>query len=277
MILVADSGSSVTQWACVKSGMQTTFYSTEGLNPLFLDESFLAPVIEKVLMWCGDIPDSVYFYGAGCLSPKVSDVLGKAFSRWFPKAKIKIESDMLGACRALLGEDAGLVGILGTGSNVCRYDGVNIISKSKATGYILGDEGSGNYIGKLLVKSFLDETMPTDLAELFKMKYVHSVEELYSSIYTKPFVNRYLASFVPFAVENESNPFIASLLSKVFDDFFRMQVKHVATDENCISLIGGVAMQFSVMIACAAQRAGFEVQNIMQEPIRSLVAYHQVM
>ena len=200
MFLLADSGSTKTHWALVHQG-QTRELSTEGLNPRLTDESAFLLILRQVRqdLVCGNPLNAIFFYGAGCGTQQMQQHVGQLLKEVFPKADVAVEGDLLGACRAACGRDPGVVGILGTGSNACFYDGQTIVRQRVSTGFILGDEGSGNHIGRMLLKDYLEERMPEYISSLFHDTYPMSTNEFIDRIYRQPYANRFLASLASFA------------------------------------------------------------------------------
>jgi N-acetylglucosamine kinase-like BadF-type ATPase len=202
MILIADSGSTKTTW-CVLDKNSKFLFHTEGYNPFLVKADYIIDSLNKNLP--ADINrasiDRIYFYGSGCIGDKVS-IIQDALSTVFINAKVQVESDLVAAARALLKGNKGFAAILGTGTNSCLYDGKSIIHNISSLGYILGDEGSGSYIGKKLLIDFMRGKLPLVLEESFRKTYSLTQNEILDRIYRQPLPNRFCAGFTKFLKEN---------------------------------------------------------------------------
>lgn len=269
MILVADSGSTKTAWGLIE-GSHHRIVHTEGLNPkLAGDEAFGHAIGQLGITRC----EQVRFYGAGCGSPQAQEQVRGLLRRYLDCADIVVEGDLMGACRATLGCRSGLVGILGTGSNACRYDGGHIVQQVTSTGYLLGDEGSGNHIGKRLLKEYLVRRMPQRLCEEFRRQFPLSDNEWIVKLYGAPYPNRFLATLVPFAARHRDDPFVRQLLAEVFDQYFREMILPLnPNDSETLCLVGGVAYEFQTEIAQAASLHSVSVATITSSIIEALIA-----
>lgn len=269
MIIIVDSGSSKARWAA--EGDPWRYVTTQGLNPRLASDEVFHTVIGTVCDTLGDTSDcqSVTFYGAGCGTAEMQERVRLLLQAHFPEATVTVESDMLGACRALCGDQPGTVAILGTGSNACRYDGIRIVHQGASVGYLLGDEGSGNHIGRRLMKDYLVNRMPADLSQQMAEQYRETRETMMHRLYSEPFPNRYLASFAPFAAEHRHHPYVQELLHSVFTTFWNDVVAPVV-DGGPVHFAGGVAETFTKEIAQTAP-AGYRVGRVLQEPLDGLV------
>jgi len=275
MILIVDSGSSKTQWylRCDDGTIVERF--TEGLNPHFTTDAFFAQCLHEAL---GDIQlhGDIHFYGAGCGNEVSRRRYQTLFATHCEGAIIHVDDDMTGACRALLGRKAGLVGILGTGSNACRYDGQCITKRSISTGFILGDEGSGNHIGRCLWKDFWAGRMPADLEADF-MRFHHlSLPEFLDYLYQQPGANRFLATAAPFALQHRSDPYMHDLLVRCMKEYLKEQVVSLCKkgEHPTLALTGNVAANFRDELLIAAQDTSITIGQVMAQPMEGLVKYH---
>ena len=207
--LIADSGSTKTDWCIVDESGAFSTIRVKGMNPYFQDEEEISSEIEKKLLPAvGDnVIDTVYFYGAGCIFDKVK-VVENAIKKHITAKRIFVESDLLGVARAVCGKTEGIACILGTGSNSCLYDGDKIVSNISPLGFILGDEGSGAVLGKLLVGDLLKGILPERLKSLFLEQYGLTPAYIIDKVYRQPFPNRFLAGFAPFLAEHLDEPSI---------------------------------------------------------------------
>jgi glucosamine kinase len=279
MILIADSGATKTDWRQVFSRQDTRSFQSEGFNPFFIDSQHIRKEIESELVPFIDSRHvkEVFFYGAGCSAVEQCIIVEDGLKPIFPDARIKVENDLLGAARALCGHQEGIACILGTGSNSCVYDGKKIIENIPSLGYILGDEGSGAYMGKKLLKEVISLSAPADIRDLFADKYNYSRVHILTHLYQQEMPSRFLASFVHFITENIKHPFMHALVHDAFQDFFNIQVlKYPRCTEVPLCCTGSVAYYFSDILKEVAKENGIEIKKISQSPIDGLIEYHLV-
>ena len=288
MILIADSGSTKTDWILVASDGTQTELHIDGINPARDARDIIYNVLYHDLLTqipsdisreelsrsgCQGSEGAVYFYGAGCIEP-FSQTVRSVLKDLFPCCKVEVESDLLGAARALCGHEPGIACILGTGSNSCLYDGRDIIMHTPPLGYILGDEGSGSFLGKVLVNGLFKGVLPDELKQAFCNKYDMELPGIIEHVYREPSANRFLASLVPFIVEHRNHPSIHDLLVNAFRQFFVRNVAIYGHKEMPIHCIGGIAYQFADELSEAAASEGMQMGRIMLRPIQSIVQYH---
>ena len=277
MIAIADSGSTKTLWTFIARSMEVKTIHTSGMNPNFMTNEAWQEISQtiKTQNTPFDPIENIYFYGAGCGTEKAKEEIFQQLISIFPNSNIFVETDMLGACRGSCINNEGIVGILGTGSNSCIYKDGNIIETIPALGYTLCDEGSGNHIGKLLLKAYLCHTMPAELNAEFAKDYPGETSYFIDKLYKQPFPNRFLASFAPFAYKHKKNDFVKELLQEVFLSFFEEQIcLYPACQNYTLSLVGSVAYYFADEINAVAQQFGVEIGSIQQSPIEGLITYH---
>ena len=225
-----------------------------------------------LINWSANSIEKVYFYGAGLTSAKLQRNVTQWLQPTFNKAEILADSDLLAAARAIYGTEAGMIGILGTGSNSGYFNGAEIERSIPALGYILGDEGSGNALGKRLVSSFLRKQLPDTLAEEFKSFYPN-YKDLLNDIYGSTQRARLLASFVPFLHQFQDDNFVMQLVQDEFVKFFRLINKH--ENISAVGLVGSIAYYFSDTIHRVAINEGIKINKLMKTPIEALTLYHQ--
>lgn len=279
MKLIADSGSTKTDWRMIDPNGRIAQFTGAGLNPYFYSDAQLRESLTKLAdelkgaIHCHEI----YFYGAGLGEETQRHRLKEAIESIFTSAsRVEIASDMLAAVRASAGREPGIVGILGTGANACYSDGQVILAQSIAPGFILGDEGSGSWLGRKAIQSWLRKEWPDELLAKFEYQYSLSVSEVYSKVYSGEKPNTYLASFVPFLAENKKHPAIHGLLRESFELFVRYYLKPIAPDTPPpIFLVGSVAWNFQDVIAPVIKDSGFSLGRILPTPIAGLTLYHQ--
>lgn len=276
MILIADSGSTKTDWCLAENGRAMLSVKTQGINPYMQDGDVIEKIIEdELLPQIGDVVVSdIHFYGAGCTPEKIG-IVGSAIKMAFPGAEISVASDMVGAARALCGHRSGIACILGTGSNSCLYDGAKIIENTPSLGFILGDEGSGAYIGKRFISDCLKQQMPTDLCEEFLIKYELNANIIINKVYRTPLPNRFLASICPFISEHKDVKEVHKLLIDSFRKFLRRNVALYNKPKSKVNIIGSIAYHFRNELEIAAKAEGMIIGKIMQSPMKGLLEYHK--
>jgi N-acetylglucosamine kinase-like BadF-type ATPase len=274
MKLIVDSGSTKTQWQSQMAENNSRSVQTVGINPVRDDEESIRSVVTAVAQELTADVDEIFFYGAGCVAP-YSDVVRRCLQDAFPDAVVHVESDLLGAARALCGHAEGIACILGTGSNSCLYDGKNIVRNVSPLGWILGDEGSGAVLGRTLVGDLLKGQLGEDLKEAFFERFQLTQTDIIDRVYRQPLANRFLASLVPFLVEHREDAGIHALLVSAFRSFFRRNVAAYNRSDLPVSFVGGIAGQFECELREAAESEGFNVGEIEKQPIVGMVAYHR--
>jgi N-acetylglucosamine kinase-like BadF-type ATPase len=220
--------------------------------------------------------DNIYYYGTGCSNPDNVRSIKKALKTVFPEAQTDIQTDLMAAARALCGHEKGVVCILGTGSNSCFYNGKKIMKNSPGIGYVLGDEGSGAYLGKKVLQYYLYDTFDDDLRARFDAKYVTNPVEILDNVYKKPLPNRYLASFTMFLAENRGHYMIENILEDGLNDFFFQHLcKYREIWSMPVSFVGSVANGFKDILLDLCRSYEFEMGTILKNPMQGLVAYHK--
>ena len=274
--LIADSGSTKTEW-CLISGKQKKIFDTQGLSPYFLSTEQIEYIIEhelKTKMKKAE-PDEVFFYGTGCSNPDNVRIVKKAIEKCFPGAKVAVDHDLMGAAKALCGNEKGVACILGTGSNSCYYNGKKIIKNSPGLGYILGDEGSGAYLGKKVIQYFLYNTFDGELMDRFTAKYNTNSNEILDAVYKKPLPNRYLASYVAFLVENRGHYMIENIIEDGFNDFFFNHIyKYRESWTLPINFVGSVAYGFKDVLKELCSTYELQLGKVIKKPMDGLVKFH---
>lgn len=231
MILVADSGSTNTDWVIIQEKEILSSFQTKGFHPFFIKSNEICNELQLKfpIQFNPNEIKKIFFYGAGCSSEKMKSIVSEGIKQFFTHSMIEIEHDMLAAARALFMNDEGIAVILGTGANTCFYNGEEITKNITSLGYILGDEGGGDYLGKLFITDFLNEELPQEIHEKFIKQFNLSKTQILHAVYTEPHPNRFLASFSEFIHDQLENDYIDKLVKKTFRDLFN---KHI-----CLSLI----------------------------------------
>ena len=276
MILVADSGSTKTNW-CYSSGKGSPeFFSSGGINPFFRTTEDIALELEKILLpkLAGKVK-KVFFYGAGVVNVEKAGVIKSALFKLFPESVCEVESDLLAAARATLGDIQGIACILGTGANSCLYNGAEITKHVPPLGYILGDEGSGTYMGRKLLADFLKKIMPDELAEQFRKMFPMDYSEFLNNVYRNENVRMFLAGFVPFLKENVDEKYCQDLVLDSFLEFIKRNVAcYPDFFEYKVSFVGSVAFHFKEQLTVALAKQNLQTGVILKEPLEQLIQYH---
>ena len=275
MILIADSGSTKTDWCVAEQGKQLQRVTTQGINPLFLSEESIGEEVRSSLLpqLQTSTLDALYFYGAGCLPEKIP-MMQSALGKYLNIKTIEVNSDMLGAARGLSGRNQGIVCILGTGSNSCYYDGEKIVNNVSPLGFILGDEGSGAALGKLLIGDLLKNQLPAGMKEKFLQEFDLTPGAIIERVYRQPFPNRFLASLSPFLLRNIEEPSLRSLVFNSFCSFLTRNVMQYGYEHYPVYFIGSVAHYYREILEEAVLSLDMQLGGIMQQPMEGLVKYH---
>ncbi len=277
MILIADCGSTKIDWCLIENSKVINQVFTCGMNAIMLTEDEMAERIANELMpelGQHDI-EAVYFYGAGCISPEVCANVANAIRKSIPAPTIEVHTDLLAAARALCGRKAGIACIMGTGSNSCYYDGEKICDNVSPLGYILGDEGSGAVLGKILCGDVLKNQLPADLCEKFLKQYDLDRLTIIQRVYKEPQGNRFLASVTPFLIQNIEHPAIHALVLNSFKSFFVRNICQYKGYANLkVNFIGSIAYYYRDVLTEAAQACGCTVGTIIKSPMEGLIDFH---
>lgn len=277
MILLADSGSTKTDWGLVENGKLVKRLRTSGMNPFQMSEEAITEEIKTHLVpeLPGTVLDEVHFYGAGCTKEKLPIVERALRANLTINGECEVASDMLGAARGICGHKPGIACILGTGSNSCSYDGKNLVKNVSPLGFILGDEGSGAVLGKLLVGDVLKNQMPEAITKRFFEKYKLTSAEIIDRVYRQPKPNTFLASFVPFLEENIDEPKIYNLVKESFRSFLRRNVMQYDGWQTLpIGFNGSIAKIYKKPLLEALEEEGMHLGRIIQAPMEAMVEYH---
>ncbi|MEJ2883352.1 N-acetylglucosamine kinase [Pedobacter sp. GR22-6] len=275
MILVADSGSSKTDWMGYSPNEQISF-STQGINPYFLNAHDIFKLFskKKEIAEYADKVKEIYFFGAGCSSPDKIEVISNGISSFFTKAYVSVEHDLLGSAYATCGDKEGLTCILGTGSNISYYDGKDVHAGAHGLGYVLGDEGAGTQFGRKLITAYLYGQMPADLATEFSASYEVDKETVITNIYQKPFPNTYLASISRFMASHREHPWIIQILREGFQEFVDTNIKDYPKYRTLdCHFVGSIAFYYQDILKAVCQENQVRVGRILQKPIEGIYNY----
>lgn len=277
MILIADSGSTKTDWAALHNGQVLARVHTRGMNPFFQTPEQMRKEIQETLI--PQLPQqpvtAVHFYGAGCTPEKCAEVAQTLTSALEVQGRVDVHSDMVGAARGLCGRHKGIVCIMGTGSNSCLYDGTGVVANVSPLGFILGDEGSGAVLGKLLVADLLKNQLGDELKQEFLDQYKLTPADVIDRVYRQPFPNRFLASLSPFVASHLNHPGIRSMVRDSFVAFLRRNVmQYAGCPELPVHFVGSVAWHYQSLLHEAVQECGLRMGQIMKAPMDGLISYH---
>jgi N-acetylglucosamine kinase-like BadF-type ATPase len=278
MIIIADGGSTKTNWCLVTEEGKKVYFNTEGYNPYFAPTDYIIKSLSESLPIDleKDQITEVNYYGAGCSTPEMRKIVEDAMKVVFNKSRIYIGHDLLAAARALLGTTEGFAAILGTGTNTCIYDGKDVVHNIDSGAYILGDEGSGCYIGKKLLTDYLRGYMPEAVRKNFWDTFKLTPDDINEQVYTQPRANRFCASFSKFVYDNNVHiEYSRNLVRTSFEDFFRNLVTHYPNYQNyTFNCIGSVGYNFRNVLEEVVTENGMVIGNIIRSPIDNLVKYH---
>jgi N-acetylglucosamine kinase-like BadF-type ATPase len=277
MKLIADAGATKIQWIVTDGRQNYGPYETSGFNPYFMAPKVLEEILDKELVpyLRTDTIREIYYYGAGCSTAQKCGIVDEALKDEFPRADCDVQHDLLGAARALLNRQPGIACILGTGSNSCLYDGRVVRENVKSLGFLFGDEGSGAYLGKLLLTEVLRERLPENIRKAFDKRFGYSLENILDAVYNKPAPNQFLSSFSRFVGDHSKDPFIQQIIERNFRDFFIEQVsKYTGYKEIPVGVVGSVGFIFQDIFKKIAGEFEVKVGEIIQAPILGLVRYH---
>ncbi|MCB0400657.1 MAG: ATPase [Flavobacteriales bacterium] len=278
MLLIADSGSTKTDWRLVSDSGERRSYETIGFNPYFIDSaSVLNELASSRLAEIRKEVTHVFFYGAGCSSEEKCKVIFNPLNTFFSNARVEVEHDMLAAARATCGKEKGMVAILGTGSNSCLYNGNTIVENVAALGYVLGDNGSGADIGKTFIQAYLGGELPGVVSEDFREQYNLSLTDILDAVYKQPLPNRFLAGFSLFVHQHLNNPTIKKMVEERFSLFFEKNICKYSDYRNYpLHLVGSIAANYQEVFEKVAAKYQVKIGGIVRKPIESLVDFHQL-
>lgn len=278
MIAVVYSGSRHADWKLAEKGRIVSELKTPGINPFFSNESHIVQLLDKSVELINNAEkiNRVYFFGAGASSKERQDIITNALGSFFRFSKIVVDHDLKAAAIAACGDEKGIVGILGSGSNAAYFDGKKINENNFGLGYILGDEGSANWLGRRLLKSFLNDLIPPDFAEKFIKKYDLNRTQILDKVYRQAEPALYLSSFVDFLKDNQNHPFVKKLVSEGFDLYFKTYIKPLKEiyQTSSIHMLGTVAAGFEEYLVEVASNNNLEISSIIKEPIYNLLKYY---
>ncbi len=276
MIILAESGSTKTDWRIWHNAENQFTIVTDGFNPNYHHGDVLAAMIEEVSRQTEiQQADSLFFYGSGCSSPAAVHKVVTAVNQVLPDVKVEVQHDLFGAARALFGSGTGFASILGTGSSSCFFENGKIGAAVPSLGFLLGDEGSGMQLGSLLLNAYFKKRLPGQLHDTFEKRYALKVGDFITQLYSHPKPNSMIASYVPFLFEFKNEPAVKELVATAFEDFI---TKIILNYSNCreheLGFVGSVAFLFRDILSEVILNHQLRLGKIIQNPIEELVRYH---
>jgi glucosamine kinase len=275
MILVADSGSSKTDWMGYSPEGEINF-STQGINPYFLNAHDIFKLFskKKEIAAYADLVKEVYFFGAGCSSPDKVEIISNGISSFFKHAYVSVEHDLMGSAYATCGDEPGITCILGTGSNISYYDGKTLHAGNHGLGYVLGDEGSGTYFGRKMITTYLYKQMPADLSTAFQQEFPLDKETVITNIYQNPYPNTYLAGISRFMADHRDHPFIIDILREGFQEFVDSNIKDYKNYKSLdCHFVGSIAHFYRDILTEVCLSNDVKLGHIYQKPITGIYNY----
>ena len=279
MKLVVDSGSTKTDWGFFSTVYDLKAVKTQGINPCHQSEEEIRNIIRNELLPNTQNLDlaaitEVFYYGAGCATQSICEQMAALLKEFIPNAAIAVDSDMLGAARALCGHAEGVACVLGTGSNSCLYNGKEIVDQVPSLGYILGDEGSSAALGRRLIGDCLKRQLPESVSHEFLERYSLTKEIIIESVYRKPLPNRFIAGFAPFVYEKRAIPEVHKMIIQCFSEFFTRNVINYHKPWLPVHFVGSLAGSFAEELKETADSLGMTIGKIEASPMSGLVDYH---
>jgi N-acetylglucosamine kinase-like BadF-type ATPase len=278
MIIIADSGSTKCDWALIdEKGMRMDDFQTMGLNPYFHSPEVIEKAIKDNAPFyaLADQIKHIFFYGAGSSTSEMHAIMRAGLERVFKHAEILVEHDQLGSAMAVYDGEPCIACILGTGSNSCYFDGENVSEEVPSLAYILGDEASGGYFGKILLQEYFYKKLPSDLRASFEEKFAPTKDEIINKIYREPNANVYLASFMKFIGEHRDHPHVKAWVKRGMLHFIDIHVKCFSNyREVPVHFVGSIGHYFHDCLQAAADEAGIRLGKVIRKPIDGLVEYH---
>ncbi|WP_026899072.1 hypothetical protein [Daejeonella oryzae] len=278
MIAIVYSGSRYAHWQLAEKGGISSEFKTPGINPFLNDEKFIQNILHKnsELINYAEKIKQIYFFGAGASSKERKDIVATAFTKFFRFGKIVVENDLYAAALASCNDQPGIVGVLGSGSNAAYFDGKKVKANNFGLGYILADEGSSNDMGKMLLKSFLNETLPEELEQKFRKKYDLDRKQILDKIYRQKQPALFLSSFVDFLIENRLDPFVKKLVCNGFNNYFQTYILPLKKQYPLvpIHIVGTVAANFENWLHEVASSNHLSISTVIKEPIYNVLTYY---
>ena len=279
MKIIADCGATKSEWVTIHSDGSTSRFITKGVNASTMSASAIKDIIseagEKISV-AEQSAAEINLYMAGIPSEEIKKTICNSLQHYFPIASLEIHSDLLGAARAVCGHRPGIAAIIGTGSNSCMYDGIEITKRVYSCGFILGDEGGAATLGKLFIADFLKGLIPAEIASEFSSRYPSDYATIVANVYkSEGSPSGYLGSFTPFILEHYDNPYIKELVNGNFRSLIRRAIKQYDTDRYAVGVVGGFGFALKDILSRIAEEEGVKISRFIKSPIDGLVEYHR--
>ena len=277
-LLLAESGSTKTDWRLFGKKGKLVSFRTSGINPYLQSSDEIHALLHSELGWdeAKHKADTIHFYGAGAASDKNSKAVQEVLQKFFGVEKITVQGDLMAAARAMCGTQKGVVCILGTGSNSCYYNGDKIAEQMPSLGYVAGDEGSGNHMGKRVLQYYAYKTFDTELMMGFEMLFGNDLSAILHKIYREPFPNRYLASMTQLLTANRGHFMVENIVEDCLSDFFQHHIlKYRHSWKHPLHFAGSVAFTFKDVLEELCRQYELDLGTVIQSPLDGLVKYHR--
>ena len=277
MILIAESGSTKTDWVLVNNNKEIIMFKTMGFNPFFHSSEFIADEIQnnKEFYEASKNVDKLYFYGAGCSSDEMNNIIKLGLSKIYPNSAVIVDHDLLACALSTYQGEPSISCILGTGSNSCYFDGKVLREEVPAIAYVLGDEGSGSFYGKKLLRDYLYNQLPESITKDFESQFGNAKADIFENVYMKPHANVYLASFMKFLNRHYHHEYVVNMIQHGMNEFMKIHVccypEHKSVKTH---FIGSISKIFERELIQAANKNGVILGEIIQKPVDNLVNYH---
>jgi N-acetylglucosamine kinase-like BadF-type ATPase len=277
MILIAESGSTKTDWVLVNDNKEITMFKTMGFNPFFHSSEFIAEEIQnnKEFYEASKNVDKLYFYGAGCSSVEMNNIVKLGLNKIYPNSAVIVDHDLLACALSTYQGEPSISCILGTGSNSCYFDGKVLREEVPAIAYVLGDEGSGSFYGKKLLRDYLYNQLPESISKDFESQFGNAKADIFENVYMKPHANVYLASFMKFINRHYHHEYVVNMIQHGMNEFMKIHVccypEHKSVKTH---FIGSISKIFERELIQAAKNNGVILGEIIQKPVDNLVNYH---
>ena len=278
MKVIADCGATKSQWIVLHCDGTSSRLTAEGINVSTMSADSITEILSEISIRISATDKSaaeIYLYMAGIPSDGLKETIAGTFDRYFTVNSLEIQSDLVGAARAVCGHEPGIAAIIGTGSNSCMYDGDKITAHVNTGGFILGDEGSAATLGRLFISDFLKGLVPQEIAEDFSSRFPSDYSTIVANVYkSKGSPSGYLGSFAPFIMEHYDHPYIKRLVDDNIRSFFRRAIKQYDTDNCRVGIVGGFGYALKDILSRIAEEEGVRISRFIKNPIDGLLEYH---
>lgn len=280
MKLIIESGATKSDWVVVSdAGQRMARLSASGMNissmPPSAVESTIADACRR-LKEQNIAVEALWMYTAGVATEPIRASLTQTFRAHFCRAEVEILDDMTAAARAVCGHSAGIVAIVGTGSNSCLFDGEKIVRKVYSGGFILGDEGSAAALGKKFLADLLKGLIPKHIADDFAARYGYDYAAIVERVYHSASPAAFLGSLAPFILEYYADDYIRTLVDENFRSFIRRALKQYDVTSYPIGVVGGFGNALKDIFTRVAEQEGVKISRFVGAPIEELIKYHTI-